>query len=131
MLATTHRSSLALVVATLALGCSDGPLAPFEPELTNAVDSFQFQATGVQGVSATLDYTWRNTGTVANVNHATTTAAGTARLTLRDADGTQVYDSDLMASLNEQTAAGASGDWSVRVVLTGYSGTLNFRIQKP
>ena len=125
------RPLAALAAVALVLGCSDNPLAPFEPEVTNATDSFQLQATGVQNVSTTFDYTWRNTGTVANVNHSTTTTNGTAHLVVRAADGTEVYARDLDPSLNEQTATGATGDWSVRLVLTNYSGTLNFRIEKP
>jgi hypothetical protein len=121
----------ALAVVALALGCSDNPLAPFEPEVTNATDSFQLQATGVQDLSTTLDYTWRNTGTVANVNHSTTTTSGTAQLMVRAADGSQVYDNSLAPSLNEQTGTGTAGDWTIRLVLTNYSGTLNFRIEKP
>jgi hypothetical protein len=122
----------AFMCAALALGCNgDDPLAPFEPEIDNATDSFQLQATGVRDVTTTLTYTWRNTGTVANVNHSTTTTAGTARLVVRAANDVQVYDRQLEPSLNEQTGTGSSGDWIIQLVLTSYSGTLNFRLQKP
>lgn len=120
-----------VVMLALAWGCGDDPLAPFEPETNNATDSFQLQATGVTGVSTTLTYVWRNTGTVANVNHSTTTTGGSARLTIRSANGTQVYDKNLAPSLNEQTGSGPAGDWNVQVVLSSYSGTLNFRLQRP
>jgi hypothetical protein len=113
------------------LACGDDPLAPFEPEVNNAADSFQLQATGVQNVTTTLTYTWRYTGTVANVNHSTTTTAGSVRLVVRAASGTQVYDKQLQPSLNEQTGTGPAGDWNVQVVFSGYSGTVNFRMQKP
>lgn len=128
---STAPRILALAVLALAMGCGDDPLAPFEPEVTNATDSFQLQATGVQDLSSTVDYAWENTGTVADVDHSTTTTAGSARLVVLDADGTQVYDRELVPSLNEQTAVGATGDWTVRLVLTDFSGTLNFRLQKP
>ena len=126
-----RRFRNALACVALVLGCGDDPLAPFEPEVNNATDSFQFQATGVQNVTTTLTYTWRNTGTVANVNHSTTTTAGSVRLVVRAASGTQVYDKQLQPSLNEQTGTGPAGDWNVQVVLSGYSGTMNFRLQKP
>ena len=80
-----------------ATGCSD-PLAPFQPEVTNATDNFQLQATGVSRVSATRTYSWSNTGTRATVNHSTTTSEGTARLVIRDAGGTSVYDGPLVAT---------------------------------
>jgi hypothetical protein len=121
------------VAVVLAAGggtsCSD-PLAPFEPEITNATDNFQLQATEVVSVSSTFTYSWTNTGTRATINHSTTTTAGTARLLVRDAAGTVVYDKALVASLNEPTTTGVAGTWTIQLQLTDYSGTLNFRAQK-
>lgn len=131
-----HPRLIHLLFATVAIGstlsaisCSD-PLAPFQPEVGNATDNFQLQATNVSDVSATREYSWSNTGTRATVNHATTTTGGTAWLTIRDAAGTTVYDKQLVPSLNEPTAAGVAGNWTIRLRLTGYSGTLNYRVQK-
>ena len=121
-------ASIALLSALAA--CSDDPLAPFQPEVTNAADNFQLQATGVTGVTSTRTYTWQNSATRATVNHATTLSAGTARLTIRDAAGVTVYDKALVPSLNEPTSAGTAGSWTIVVTLSGYSGTLNFRAQK-
>lgn len=128
----TRPSWLSLLLAVAGsggVGCSD-PLAPFQPEVTNATNSFQLQATGVTAVTTTLTYAWTTTGTRATVNHSTTTSAGTARLTIRDAAGTVVYDADLAPSLNEPTNAGGAGGWTIQVRLTGYSGTLNVRVEK-
>ncbi len=124
-----------LVALMLVLsGCgSDNPvdpLAPFEPQVTNATDSFQLQATDVTDVGANLQYTWENTGTQAVVDHSTTTAGGAAGVVVRDAAGTIVYDQGLAPSLNEDTASGSSGNWTITVALSEYSGTLNFRVQK-
>ena len=130
-MALTRRSVLVTLLGLLLGSCSDDPLAPFEPEINSATDSFQLQATGVRDVTTTLTYTWRNTGTLANVNHSTTTTAGQARLVIRTAGGTVVYDRQLQASLNEPTTAGAAGDWRIELILTNYTGTLNFRVQKP
>ena len=131
-----HPRLIRLLVATFAIGsalgttsCSD-PLAPFEPEVTNAADNFQVQATNVSDVSATRSYSWSNTGTRATVNHSTTTSAGTAWVTIRDAAGTTVYDKQLVPSLNEPTSAGVAGTWTIQLRLTDYSGTLNYRVQK-
>ena len=120
---------IALLGLLLGTGCSD-PLGPFEPEITNATDNFQLQATGVSAVTSTLTYSWVNTGTRATINHSTTTAAGTAQLTIRDAAGTVVYDRGLAPSLNEPTSSGTAGTWTLQLRLTDYSGTLNFRVQK-
>ena len=110
--------------------CSDDPLAPFQPEVTNVTDNFQLQATGVKNQTATLPYDWNNTGTQATVNHSTSTTYGTARLIIKDAGDVTVYDKILVPSLNDTTLTGTSGTWKIRLVLSQYSGTLNFRIQK-
>jgi hypothetical protein len=121
---------LVLVIAVALCGCGENALDPFQPEITNAVDNFQLQATKVRAVSTTLTYAWTNTGTQANVNHSTTTTFGSARLVIRDAAGAKVYEHDLVPSLVEATSAGAAGSWTIQVVLSRYSGNLNFRVQK-
>jgi hypothetical protein len=126
------RNSLPIALfLALALGaCSDDPLAPFQPEVSNAPDTFQLQATGVGNRTASLSYAWTNSGTQATVNHSTTTTAGSARVIIKDGAGVIVYNELLVPSLNEDTAAGTSGTWTVQLVLDDYSGTLNFRVQK-
>ncbi len=129
-----RRSAVLLVLlgsVLTTIQCSDDPLAPFEPEVTNATDSFQLQATGVTNQTATLTYSWTNTGTQAKVDHSTTTISGTASVAIQDAAGATVYDKKLVPSLNDTTNAGTSGTWTIRLVLNRYSGTLNFRVQKP
>ena len=122
-----------LVVTALAIavaGCSD-PLAPYQPEITNAPGNFQFQATAMQNVALTREYTWQNAGTTANVDRSSAITAGTATLIVRDAQGTQVYTTSLATNGNQPTAAGVAGAWTIRVVFTGVSGTVNFRLQTP
>ncbi len=109
---------------------SNNTLAPFQPEIVSTADNFQLQATGVSDRTATLNYSWSNSGTQATVNHSTTTTAGSARVVIKDADGTTVYDSALSASLNETTSAGTTGTWTIQLILSHYSGSLNFRVQK-
>ncbi len=122
-------SFVALSAFLAAFGCSD-PLGPFQPEITNTIDSFQLQATGVTGVTSTLTYSWTNTGARATINHSTTTTAGNARIVIRDGAGTIVYDKALAPSLNEPTASGTVGTWTIQLALASYSGTINFRAQK-
>lgn len=125
----------ALILAMLLMSSACGsdptdPLAEFEPEVNNATDSFQLQASDVTDVGATMQYTWENTGSLASVDHSTTTAAGGAGLVIRDADGTIVYDQALAPSLNEDTSSGTAGMWTITLGLSDYTGTLNFRVQK-
>lgn len=121
---------LATSVAITACGDSTGPLAPFQPQINNAADNFQFQATGVTNVTWTYTYSWANTGTSASVNQSTTIAAGAATVTILDANGAQVYTQSLSANGTFPTTTGATGTWTIRVVFTNYDGTVNFRVQK-
>ena len=127
-MSSSNRTLLPLVIFAL-IACNDS-LAPFQPEITNATDNFQLQATDVTNLTNTFDFTWQNTGTMANVNQATTIAAGSATLTIFDAQNVQVYTRNLADNGTFQTAAGSTGAWMIRMVLTNYSGTLNFRVQK-
>lgn len=130
------RVALALglsAVALLGTACSDStaaPLAPFEPQINNIPDNFEFQATGVTDVTWTFTYVWSNSGTAASVNQSTTVAAGTAVVTLYDANGTQVYSRSLSENGTFPTSAGVAGNWTVKVTFTNYDGTVNFRVQK-
>lgn len=123
---------VACLSVVLMVGCGGGSaLNPqFQPQVTNQPDNFQFQATGVTNVTQTLQYTWQNSGTMANVNQATTVTSGTATLTIRDAANTQVYQANMSANGTFVTNAGTTGAWTIEVVLTNYSGTINFRVQK-
>lgn len=130
---TRHfRSRRALVLATLiSLGaCGSNSLSPFQPQVANPTDNFQLQATNVVSVTSSTTYSWVNTGTRATINHSTTTAAGTTLVVIKDAAGVTVYSKALSPSLNEPTATGQAGTWSIQLTLVSYSGTLNFRAQK-
>jgi hypothetical protein len=116
--------------AALLPACGDDPLAPFQPEIANVTDNFQFQATNLTGVTTTVQYTWQNTGTAATVNHSSAITSGNALLTIRDAVGTQVYSANLVPSGTPSTSTGVAGAWTIRVDLTNTQGTLNFRVQK-
>ena len=123
------------LLASLVMGACGGdtpssPLAPFQPQINNAPDNFQFQATGVANVTWTHDYVWSNSGTGASINQSTTVASGTATVTVFDANGTQVYSQSLSANGTFTTAPGVAGDWTIRVTLSQYDGTINFRTQK-
>lgn len=102
----------------------------FEPEIVNIVDSFELQATGITDVSEMLTYTWTNTGTTASVDRSTTLSSGSGTLTIFDANGQQVYTGPITSDGSSSTQTGVAGNWTVRLVLSGASGTINFRVQK-
>ena len=120
------------LAAVILAGCGRdaNPLAPFQPEIITTADAFQFQATAVQNVTANFVYTWANPSTRATVNHASAVKQGTAQVFIFDSGGTEVYSSPLAASGTIPTDTGLVGNWKIRVVLTGVSGTLNFRVEK-
>jgi len=120
-----------MAVAVLA-ACSNstGPLAPFQPQISNVADNFQFQATGVTNVTWTFTYNWSNTGDSATVNQSTTVTGGAATLTIYDKNGTQLYTQSLSANGTFGMTKGVAGNWTIKVVFTNYSGTVNFRVQK-
>ncbi len=126
-------SAFLLVAIATFTGCGGGSaLNPqFQPQVSNLADNFQFQATGVTNVTQTLQYSWQDSGTGASINQACSITGGTATLTLLDANGTQVYSASLANNGTFQTSpAGVSGAWTIKIVLTGVNGTLNFRAQK-
>jgi len=96
----------------------------------NKADSFQFQITHAANVTTTLNYTWNNTGTRATINHATALTRGTAAVIILDANGTEVYSSNLKASGTETSVAGTAGGWTIKVSFGNFSGTANFRAEK-
>jgi hypothetical protein len=122
-----------LIAGAVSGGCGDSnPIGPSnQPEVANTRDNFQFQASSLRGTTQTLNYTWENTGTAANVNQSGQISSGTARLTLRDASGTEVYNRALTETGTFATAAGATGNWRIEVRLENVTGTINFRVQKP
>ena len=132
-----HRSkymtgAVAVLAIAIAAACGDstGPLAPFQPQINNLTDNFSFQATGVTNVTWTYTYRWTNTGDSATVNQATTITGGSATLTILDKNGMQVYSQSLSANGTFGMTKGLAGSWTIRVVFTNYSGTVNFNAQK-
>ena len=124
----------AAVTLLVTAGCAGKKVLTnptFQPQIINLTDSFSLQATNVTGVSQSVQYTWQNTGTGANVNQATQLTGGSATLTILDASNQQVYTNSLTANGTFPTLSGASGNWTIRLLLTNCNGTLNFRVQKP
>ena len=121
-----------LAVFALLAACGNDATSPrYQPEVSNLPNTFAFQVTGLQSVTDDLQYTWRNDGTVANVDQSPSGLQGTATLVVLDAAGTQVYSRSLLEDGTFQTAAGTTGNWTVRVHFSRASGSANFRLQRP
>lgn len=122
---------LLVLTMGLSVACGDDPapvVAPgIQPEIVNSVDNFQFQVTAVRNYTGTLNYTWSNTGTAADVNQSCAISAGVATLVLLDDLGNEVYSRDLSQDGSFVTSVGTAGSWRIRVIMSRASGTLNFR----
>jgi hypothetical protein len=126
--------AFALISAIILIfGCSKekAPLGPFQPEIANIQDDFQFQATALQNVSASVIYEWQNSGIAANVDQSCSITSGEAWLTVLDNDGITVYSSDLQENGSFSSSEGITGIWTIKVDIYNVYGTMNFRVQAP
>lgn len=125
---------LSLVILTFAMlaACgSDNVIGPGNQlQVNNAADDLQFQVSNLKDVTQTLTYDWSNTGDSANVNQASSLTGGSATLTIRDPNGTVLYEAGLQNNGTFHTKKATPGTWRIQVVLSKADGTLNFRVQK-
>ncbi len=120
------------LISVLACGGSSAPVqSQYQPQITNATDSFAFQLTGVTNGDGTLSYSWNNTGTAASIDRSSSITSGTVTLTLRDSTSALVYQGSLDGvSGSVATGTGVAGAWTIVVDFAQASGTINFRAQK-
>ena len=130
-LLNTLRILSVVVLLVLGIGgCGDDSSPGKDLQVSNQVDTFQFQVTDTKNYSHTYSYTWSNTGTLASVNQACSISGGDATLIIKDASGTTVYTKSLKANGTFPTLTGTTGNWTISVHAADVSGTLNFRVQK-
>ncbi len=126
-----QAAHLGLIALGLTIASCSSPTSPgVQPQIHSLTDSFEFQVSSVSNYSGTLTYTFTNTGTAASVNQASSVTAGSATLAVVDAAGKQVYARALSDNGTFFTDLGTAGTWTVRVQMSGASGTFNFRVQK-
>ena len=122
---------IAAVVLTLGfLGCVDLNLSPFVPVVMNDIDNFDFTVHATDA-TRTVRYTWTTTATAAEVNLLSALTGGTAKVTITDADNTQVFDHALDGSGLTLTSGATAGDWLILMTLSGATGTIHFTLKKP
>jgi hypothetical protein len=128
---TLLAATAAVFLVVVASGCGKDPVSPGRDwQVNNAQDTFQFQATSMENYTKTMQYSWSNSGTTASVDQSCSVTDGTATLSIRDANGTQVYSRNLGQNGSFPTAAGVAGTWTLTLSLSKTTGTLNFRAQK-
>ena len=122
------------VLVLLAAGCGGrqvGIMNPIQPQIVNQTDSFSFQATNVTHTTQTLQYTWQNTGTTADVTQSSQVTSGLGTLMVLDSEGQQLYLEPLSVNGTFLISSGTAGAWTIQVVLSNVEGTLNFSVQRP
>ena len=117
-----HVAAALVLVALSACGESSifGP--DNQLQVTNIADDFHLQAQAIADQSGTETYQWEVSTTTASVSHAhAALTAGSATLTILDADGAEVYSAPLSDASNGDavTAEGTVGTWTVTVTLNG------------
>ncbi len=117
-----RRVATALLLVALS-ACAK--LSVFEPDnqvqVSNNTNQFSLQAVGIQNQSGAESYAWVVTTATASVSHDNAAlTAGTAIVTVLDAEGTEVYTDPLSEASNgtETTAWGAAGTWTVILTMT-------------
>lgn len=125
-------AATAVAILSIPACSSDNTLGPGNNvQVSNNTDTFEWQASSMDNIGETLTYNWENTGTTADVNQSSSITGGSATLTVWDDAGTQVYTRSLADNGTFTTTAGTAGTWTVEVKLSGTSGMVNFRLEKP
>ena len=123
-------SLFVLMLATVRCSSSNVIGPSNQLQVTNVADNFQLQVSNLSNVTQTLTYSWTNTGDSTSINQSSTLTGGSAALSVRAPSGALMYQSDLTGNGTFHSLKGALGAWQIQLVLTGTSGTINFRVQK-
>lgn len=102
----------------------------YQPQVTNNPDNFSFYANNSTTLSSTYDYSWANTGQTAQIMVTSTITSGTANVSIKDANGTEVYSNDIQTNGSFVTSPGVAGTWKIHVVLSGANGKVAFQVIK-
>lgn len=112
------------------VGCgSPDPVSQPTQHIDNLPDHFSLVAIGLRESFATSHYVWSNTGPACRINQTQLLTAGDARLVIKDASGTIVYDASLNRIGNLDSGFGGPGFWQLTLILTDASGDLAFTVE--
>jgi hypothetical protein len=122
----------ALLAAALAACGSPGDGPASRLEVANDRDNFVYLAQSYDRyITDTKRFGWQHTFTVGQVNEQSAITEGTLLMTIRDANGAQLYASDTKGMAKFLTAAGTTGDWTIEVSANRVRGDILFSISKP
>jgi hypothetical protein len=118
------------VVVVYSCGNNNDPMSPYNPEIINNTNNFEFQITAAENLDHAENYIWRNNGSQATINQSCSITAGRATVFLSDSTGAVLYTGDLTDNGTFQSAAGVAGSWTIRIEFVNLDGTVNFRTQR-
>ena len=123
----------ATILALAGAACMDTIIKEYGPEnhvaLSVLPDSCRFQAESLDNVHDVTRWSWTNTGTTAHVYHRNFLHHGGSQLTILDANGDSVYRRvPLEYQMDDTTAVGAAGTWTVQVQLFGARGRVDVSV---
>ena len=117
----------------ITVACTD-TVSPIGPDnqlnVTNEIDQFELGVVNLDEVTETQRFDWENTGTQATIDVNQSITDGSAILTVRDADGTVLYQEDVAQDSDGNTPEGVPGTWEIEIVFDETSGTFNFSVER-
>ncbi|MEB8329022.1 hypothetical protein OO009_06610 [Flavobacteriaceae bacterium KMM 6897] len=140
----TKLIALLIIASTAFTACSDDDPAPMAEVKVNNVafsngDDFNGDVDGDftgDGGTITKTFNWQNALSTADYNaDITTTADGSFKFVVKDADGTVVLDKSLSGAIEPDsfsgvTSSGTAGLWSVTITLTSFNGDGSFSLSE-
>ncbi|HEX5005395.1 MAG TPA: hypothetical protein VFV65_08755 [Gemmatimonadales bacterium] len=124
------RAGLAAVIVMVGCSVPSESLGPGNHvTVTNLVGHFQLTADNIQNVTTTLTFTWQNPGTVAEIDHQSFMPHGSTLLIIRDAADSLRYEGKLLYQLEDRTAAGVPGEWTVTFSLDESVGDIDVTLE--
>lgn len=129
---TPRFLALAASAALLTAGCNDivtqiGP--ENDPTVTNEVGTFRYEAHDLDDVHEEFSFIWQNPGIQAKVLHRGFVPHGSNIIVILDADGTEVYRHDMLFEVDDVTAVGVAGAWTVEFLLHGTTGRIDMQLE--
>ena len=128
VLRSGRRGVMAAIV--VASGCASFSAERTGAELlaSNEPNVFQLSFNASTVSTETNLYAWHNDNALVVIQQSGQLTGGSARLTLKDADGTVVYDGDLSRTGSFVADSGATGVWTVAFDLFSATGSIVFSI---
>jgi len=124
-------TSATLLVTGFLVACGDNPLGPEgQYQVSSAADNFTLSMWYLEDAVDTRTYKWENTGPQATVYESQILSSGSVILTIRDAEGTVVHQSDVVSDFDGDTEVGVAGSWTIEVELQNANGMFDISIIK-